>query len=107
MASTQPTVAAQDVSDHVVQRLAEIPEIKFETNTEPWYQSRVTIGAILSSIAGVLAILGVSVTPEGISALTGAILGLGAFVGGCITLYGRWKARVPLGDKPTMPDVSG
>lgn len=67
------------------------------TNNEPWYQSRVTWGAIVSIGTGLLGAVGVAtdwIDPDQAIALG---LGLGSVVGGIITLYGRWKARKPIG----------
>lgn len=72
------------------------PAILHATNNEPWYQSRVTWGAIVSIATGVLSALGVAtdwIDPDQAIALG---LGVGSVVGGAITLYGRWKARKPI-----------
>lgn len=74
-----------------------LPGLQHATNTEPWYQSRVTWGAIVSIGTGLLGAVGVAtdwIDPDQVIALG---LGLGSVVGGLVTLYGRWKARKPIG----------
>lgn len=73
------------------------PVVEHLTNQEPWYQSRVTWGAIISIATPVLGALGISVgwlDPDLAVAISTAAVSL---VGGVLTLYGRWKARKPLG----------
>jgi muramidase (phage lysozyme) len=93
----QPTVAAQEVATQVIERVQQIPEVQHATNTEPWYQSRVMIGAWVSMIAGVAGALGFVLSPDDIELIVGAIVAIGSVVGGLTTLYGRWKAKRPLG----------
>lgn len=74
-----------------------VPAVLHATNNEPWYQSRVTWGAIVSIATGVLGALGVAtdwIDPDQVIALG---LGFGSVAGGLVTLYGRWKARKPIG----------
>ena len=66
------------------------------TNTEPWYQSRVTIGALISALALGLGAAGVTLAPEDRELLVAIGLGLGGLVGPTTTLYGRWRARRPI-----------
>jgi len=72
------------------------PALEHLTNNEPWYQSRVTWGAIFAILGGVATI--------GTMAANGVPLSwetygppLGSIGGGLGTLYGRWKARKPIG----------
>ncbi len=67
-----------------------------QANLEPWYQSRVTIGALITLVSGLYA-LGLDFadgTPPAVDSLTAQ---LGAIVGAATVLYGRWIARKPLG----------
>lgn len=73
------------------------PLVEHATNTEPWYQSRVTwgaIGAIMLPIAGAL-----GVSADVISADEFVALGIaaGTVASGLLTLYGRYVARRPIG----------
>lgn len=66
-----------------------------QTNNEPWFQSRVTLGSsgvILVSVGRILGAVGagnvdlVAMTPD-----------IVVIVGALVALYGRWKAKKPLG----------
>lgn len=73
------------------------PIVANATNSEPWYRSRVTLGALLAAIAGVLGIFGFSLAPEDQSKILDLIVAIGPVVGGALALYGRWVAKKPLG----------
>lgn len=90
---------AVDASPTAALPIAEavVPTVLHETNNEPWYQSRVTIGAIVSVTIPLLGLLGVTTDVISGDELTSLLLAVGSAVGGAITLYGRWKARKPLG----------
>lgn len=86
----QAPVVRQEVANAVA------PVIEHLTNNEPWYRSRVTIGALTSIVSGILALCGFALDMETIAVLVSTVL---AIVGGILGLYGRWKARKPLGAK--------
>lgn len=73
------------------------PMMVNKANAEPWYQSRVTWGAIGSISTGVLALLGIVLTPEDVALIVTIGTSAGAVLGGLVTLYGRWKAKKPIG----------
>lgn len=77
-----------------------IPQILNSTNSEPWYQSRVTWGALLSLVGIILGLLGINfdVTKQTMVAALCVPL-----AGAAITLYGRWKAKHPLGMTAASP----
>lgn len=92
-APVQP-VDAPIVRQEVAEAVA--PVIEHLTNNEPWYRSRVTWGAIFAILGGVASI--------GTMLANGVPLSLetygpplGSIGGGIGTLYGRWKARKPIG----------
>lgn len=87
--------AALPIAEAVVRQV--VPTVLHETNNEPWYQSRVTIGAIVSIAIPLLGLFGVSTDVINGDELTAILLAAGSAVGGAITLYGRWKARKPIG----------
>ena len=89
--------AAAAVKQQVTRKVAADPSMQHITNTEPWYQSRVTIGALISALALALGAAGVSLAPEDRELLVAVGLGLGGLVGPLTTLYGRWRARRPIG----------
>ena len=93
--------ATPDTSDVIASRAMEVlrsdPALEHVTNAEPWYRSRVTVGAILSAAAPVLGLIGFQVSPESRDLLVGVIVALGSVVGPALTLYGRWVAKRPLG----------
>lgn len=90
----QPAAAAP-IIDAVTNKIA--PEIIAATNNEPWYQSRVTLGAILAAAAGVLGIFGYAFPAEVQGKVIDLIIALGPVIGGGIALYGRWVAKRPIG----------
>lgn len=74
-----------------------LPGVLHATNNEPWYQSRVTWGAIVSIGIGLLGTFGVATDWIDPNQAISLGLGVGSVIGGVITLYGRWKARKPIG----------
>lgn len=89
--------AADTIASRAVEALRSDPALEHAANAEPWYRSRVTVGAILSAAAPVLGLLGLQVSPESRDLLVGVIVALGSIVGPALTLYGRWVASRPLG----------
>lgn len=93
-----PRVSDDDAPELAVEAAkAAAPIIAHATNNEPWYQSRVTIGALVSIATGVLALFGIVISPEDAATYTAMILAAGPVLGGLFTLYGRWKAKKPIG----------
>ncbi|MFD2143771.1 hypothetical protein [Ancylobacter oerskovii] len=68
-----------------------------QTNNELWYQSRVTLGAILAALAGILGLFGWAVPAEMQGKVIDLIVALGPVIGAALALYGRWAAKKPLG----------
>lgn len=91
----QPAAAAP-IIDAVTAKIA--PEIISATNNEPWYQSRVTLGAILAASAGLLGVFGYAFPAEVQGKVIDLVIALGPVIGGAIALYGRWAARKPIGE---------
>lgn len=89
---------AYRLSEQVSTELAKQPAVQHATNTEPWYQSRVTIGALAAIFSGIGGVLTVAET-QGLSAAAMWPF-LTTIGGGLFTLYGRWMATAPLGAKP-------
>lgn len=83
------------IADKVAEAVA--PVLINKANAEPWYQSRVTWGALGSIATGLLALSGIMLTPEDTAQIVVIGTSAGALVSGVITLYGRWKARKPIG----------
>ncbi len=90
-----PMSSRRQITQEVVRELT--PMVQHATNTEPWFQSRVTIGALISIGTGMLALFGIVLTPEDTALIIGVATSVGTAIGGAITLYGRWKAKKPLG----------
>ncbi len=90
-------VASGDVPQVTAAVTREIaPIVEHATNNEPWYQSRVTIGAVLTLISGIYALATdfADGTPPDVETFTASA---GVIAGAILTLYGRWVARKPLG----------
>ena len=94
--SDRPGPAAREVAERVV-RAEVAPVLEHVTNSEPWYRSRVTWGALISFATPLLGLAGVRVEPGDAESITSLVLGLGPVIGAVVTLYGRWVASRPLG----------
>ncbi|SMD18403.1 hypothetical protein [Rhizobium sp. RU36D] len=97
-AVARPEVAADksavpEIAESVAAKIE--PVIEYAANAEPWYQSNVTWGAIMTIIASAGTIGGLlqSGVTDGEAYATAA----GALIGAAWTLYGRWVAKRPLG----------
>lgn len=73
------------------------PLIDHATNNEPWYQSRVTWGAIAAIAVPLLGVVGVGSDIITAEELTVWGMAAGSAAGGVLTLYGRWRAKKPMG----------
>lgn len=69
-----------------------------QTNQEPWYQSRVTWGAILAGVSGALAVFGYQLPAEVQGKILDGIIAAGPLVSMAVVLYGRWVAKKPIGE---------
>lgn len=100
-AINSPTTSAQpsdkvEISNTVIKATEGI--VINATNSEPWYQSRVTVGNYVAIAAQVLGpVIGRSFPPDEQALVTVAIMGIGAVVGAGFSLYGRWFPNKPLG----------
>lgn len=92
-----PSIAAREVADQVIEEVRRSPEVQHATNNEPWYQSRVTWGAIISGAAGFAGAFGFAFSPEDVDVIVGAVTAAATIIGSAVTLYGRWKAKKPIG----------
>jgi len=99
-----PAAEANTIASQVVEQVVQSKAIKEvvaqatnATNSEPWYQSRVTWGAIVTVGTSVAGVLGAAISPEDAQAIVTICVTVGSAVGGLITLYGRWVARKPIG----------
>lgn len=80
------------------------PTLDYLANREPWYRSPVTMGSLVAVGAGLAGIAGYTVTAEdqrqivdSVVALTDLATAAAAVLGGLVALWGRWRARRPLG----------
>lgn len=85
----------QPVADKVIGQV--VPIVEHVANQEPWYQSRVTWGAIVAVGAGLAGLAGYTLDAEDQAGLVNAVVGAAAVIGGLITWYGRWRAKKPIG----------
>lgn len=83
------------VSEAIARQIA--PQIAHEANAEPWYQSRVTWGALVSIGTGIAALAGYAISPDDLEQIIVIGTAGGTLIGGLTTLYGRWKAKKPIG----------
>jgi len=85
------------IADSVVRDV--VPMVLNQTNNEPWYQSRVTWGVIIAAVSTLAKpFIGDLPIDEAQTAdITAALATLGQVAGFGLTLYGRWKARKPIG----------
>ena len=68
-------------------------------STKPWYQSKGVWGGIVAALAGLGGLFGFTV-PEGeMPAITDALVGLAAAVGGLLAVYGRIAASSRIGSE--------
>ena len=86
------------VANRAVARLETDPVVVNEMNGEPWYQSRVIIGLLVSIVSQVLNGFGWTVLPDDIEYWTNLIASFGTVFGVVFALYGRvWRGLKPLG----------
>jgi hypothetical protein len=96
IANENARAVAEQLTPAIMRQAVE-PVLQHLANDEPWYRSRVTWGAIISTAIPILSAVGIAVDwidPDEAAALGVAI---GTVIGGALTLYGRWKAKRPLG----------
>ena len=74
------------------------PRLEHLANREPWYQSRVTWGAIVAIGSGILALAGYGAVDENQQGrIVELLIAAGPIVGGGLALVGRWVSRKPIG----------
>jgi len=86
---------AEDVARAAAEAVA--PVLVNKTNSEPWYQSRVTWGALVSIGTGVAALFGFTIAPQDADLILAVGAAGGTVIGGVLTLWGRWAAKKPIG----------
>lgn len=88
---------APRITREIIEQIAADPAVRHAANNEPWYQSRVTWGAIIAALAPILGLLlGHSVTAADQASLGEIAVALGTLAGSGFALYGRWRARGPI-----------
>lgn len=75
------------------------PLVQHATNNEPWYQSRVTWGVIVAGLSTIAKpLIGeLPISAEQTGDIVNALATAGQAIGFGLTLYGRWRARRPIG----------
>lgn len=73
------------------------PRIEYLTNTEPWWQSRTTLGALIIIVTRLLAHFGQEIPPELHGAILDLLIAFGPYFGAGLALWGRWISKKPLG----------
>lgn len=92
-ATQQEVQRAPQVAYEAAKELA--PVLVNMTNQEPWYQSRVTWGAVAAILGGLGTMAGLVAAGDWSPELW--FTALSSVGGGIGTLYGRWVAKKPLG----------
>lgn len=92
-ATHQEVQRAPQVAYEAAKELA--PVLVNMTNNEPWYQSRMTWGAIAAILGGLSTMA--SLVAAGDWSMELWFAGLSSVGGGIGTVYGRWVAKKPLG----------
>lgn len=73
------------------------PVIVNQANAEPWYQSRVILGSLVTVGVGLAGLFGMVISPDDAALITSVAVSAGAVISGLFTLYGRLVAKKPLG----------
>ena len=82
----------------VAEAIAADPALHHAANAEPWYRSRVTLGAIVAGLSPLIGLVaGHELGADERSLLVDLAMAAGSLAGALIALHGRWVARVPLG----------
>jgi hypothetical protein len=92
---SNPLVKAEvaAVPDIIDALMPAINSIMHSTNNEPWYQSKVTWGALITAGGLALTAAGVTVSATYEEILVSLAVTLS---GPLVTLWGRWRAKKPL-----------
>jgi len=88
---------AASIAAKVATEVMKSPELINAMNDEPWYQSRVTWGGIIVIAVPVMAQLGIATDWVDADQLTSILTALGTAFGAALSLYGRWRAKRPIG----------
>lgn len=83
--STVPAAAATEAAKIIVN----------QTNSEPWFQSRVTLGSVASVMGAVTALLNMFATGDFDPVIAGGAIA--TLLGAGVALYGRWFAKKAIG----------
>lgn len=99
--SSEATIASHADKPIITQAVVDAvaPIVANATNNEPWYQSRVTWGAILAGFAGILGVFGkADMLPAALQGqIVDGIVAAAPLIGMGIVLYGRYVAKKPIG----------
>lgn len=95
---------AKPIADAVAAEV--VPVVINQTNQEPWYQSNVTLGALLIVVTRLLAHFGYAIPQELHGPILDLIIAFGPYVGGAWVLFGRWVASKPLGEGPIISRIA-
>lgn len=90
------TAEASAMKPAIIKEMSSV--ITNQTNQEPWYQSRVTWGAILTAAAGLAGVFGYAFPAEVQGKVIDAIIAAGPLIGAAVVLYGRYIGKKPLGE---------
>lgn len=74
-----------------------IDAIMHSTNTEPFYKSRVFWGSVIALVAAALGAFGIAFPSDMQGQILTAVMAGLSLIGPIIALYGRFKAKKPIG----------
>lgn len=94
---------AKEISDAVKAEI--VPIVMNQTNQEPWYQSHVTMGAIVFILLKVLAQLGWAVPADLHGPILDLVIAVGPYLAFLWVMAGRWILRYPIGEGPILRRV--
>lgn len=94
---------AKPIADAVAKEV--VPVVVNSANLEPWYQSNVTMGALLLIAFRLLAHFGYAIPQELHGPILDVVIAFGPYVAAGWIMAGRWLFSKPLGEGPILSRV--
>ena len=87
---------ASTVAPQLTKAVMATPEMQFATNKEPWFQSYVIVGSLVTLVAGSYGLV-LDFTDGTLPTVADLTPQLAGIFGAGVALYGRWFATKPIG----------